>query len=129
MSADQSPAAQNFGEYFRSKRVLLGLTLRAFCERFGLDPAYISRLENGIIAPPQDKEKLTALAQALRIKEESSDRITFFDLAFLSKGKIPQDIIDDRRSAGYLPLLFRTARGQRLSRKKLEELIRLVNKK
>ena len=127
MGKSQVPLNQNFGEFFRKKRVDAGLTLRSFCERFGLDPAYISRIETDILTPPQDKDKLIALAKALGIKQDSSDWIAFFDLAYIAKGKLPEDILKDKKSIKYLPLLFRTARGQRLSKKKLQELVNLIN--
>ncbi len=126
MNKDQD-IIKSFGEYFRQKRVEAGLTLRNFCERFGFDPAYISRIETDILPPPQGKEKLSALAKALGIKDESMDRVNFFDLAYISKGRVPEDILKDKRSMKYLPLLFRTARGQRLSKKKLQELVDLIN--
>lgn len=116
-----------FGEFFRQKRVRLGLTLRTFCERFGLDPAYISRLETGNLNPPKNKDKLSSLAHALNMQEGSTDWVNFFDQAYLAKGEIPQDILIDKRSSQYLPLLFRTARGKKLSKKKLQELIKLIN--
>ncbi len=123
----QTFSNMNFGEFFRQKRVNSGLTLRTFCERFGLDPAYISRLETGNLNPPKDRDKLSSLAQALNIREESTDWVNFFDQAYLAKGEIPQDILEDKKSSKYLPLLFRTARGKKLSKKKLQELIKLIN--
>lgn len=128
MNKSQDTITQNFGDFFREKRVQAGFTLRSFCARFGLDPAYISRIERELLTPPEDKEKLEGLAKALGIKEESVDWVNFFDLAYLSKGRIPQDILDHKKSAQYLPLLFRTARGERLSREKVEELVDLINK-
>lgn len=127
MNKSQALLTQNFGEFFRQKRINAGFTLRSFCERFGLDPAYISRIETDILTPPQDKDKLSALAKALGISEGSSSWIDFFDLAYIAKGKLPEDILKDKKSIKYLPLLFRTARGQRLSKKKLQELVELIN--
>lgn len=121
--------SQTFGECFRQKRVKAGFTLRSFCARFGFDPAYISRIERDLLPPPEDKDKLEGFAKALDIKEGSSRWVDFFDRAYLSKGKVPQDILDDRKSMKYLPLLFRTARGERLSKKKLKALVELLNKK
>lgn len=129
MNKSQDTITQNFGDLFREKRVHAGFTLRSFCARFGLDPAYISRIERGLLTPPEDKEKLKGLARALGVKEGSTDWINFFDLAYLSKGRVPQDILDDKRSANFLPLLFRTARGERLSKEKVEELVDLINEK
>lgn len=129
MKISQDINIQNFGDFFREKRVEAGFTLRSFCSRFGFDPAYISRIERGLLTPPEDKEKLEGLAKALGIKEGSTDWVNFFDQAYISKGKVPLDILEDKRSANFLPLLFRTARGQRLSKKKVEELVHLINRK
>lgn len=128
MNKSQDRNTQKFGDFFREKRVQAGFTLRSFCSRFGLDPAYISRIETGLLTPPEDKEKLEGLAKALGIKQESVEWVNFFDLAYLSKGRVPQDILDNKKSANYLPLLFRTARGGRLSKEKVEELVDLINK-
>jgi len=127
MNKSQAPFNQTFGEFFRQKRISLGLTLRTFCERFGYDPAYISRIERDLLSSPEDKEKIEAFAKALGIKEGTTDWVTFFDLAYISKGKIPSDIVTKKEVAEHLPLLFRTIRGKRLSRKKIEELVRLLN--
>lgn len=128
MTKSQAAPIQTFGELFRQNRIALGLTLRSFCERFGYDPAYISRIERDILAPPEDKEKIQAFAKALNIKEGKPDWVTFFDLAYIAKGKIPSDITAKDESLKHLPLLFRTMRGEKLSLKKLQQLIRLLNK-
>lgn len=127
MTKSKISADQNFGEFFRSKRIDAKFTLRNFCNRFGLDPGYISRIETNTLTPPKDKDKLSALAKALGIKDASTDWITFFDLAYIAKGKLPEDILASKKAPKFLPLLFRTARGQRLSKKKLQELVDLIN--
>jgi transcriptional regulator with XRE-family HTH domain len=127
MEKSQDNKQLTFGEFFRLKRIETGLTLRSFCERFGYDPANISRLERDILPPPEDKDKLEALANALYIKKETKDWVEFFDLAYLSKGKIPADISSRKEINQYLPLLFRTIRGKRLSKEKLQKLIKLLN--
>ena len=116
-----------FGEFFRLSRIAVGFTLRSFCERFGYDPANISRLERDLLPPPEDKNKLEALANALSIKKETKKWVEFFDLAYLSKGKIPMDISSQKEINQYLPLLFRTVRGKKLSKDKLQKLIKLLN--
>jgi len=127
MAESQDATAQTFGEFFRQRRVATGLTLRSFCNRFGFDPAYISRVETDLLAPPSDKDKLSALAKALGITQDSMAWVDFFDLAYLAKGRVPVDILADKKSQRFLPLLFRTVRGQRLSKKKLQELVNLIN--
>ncbi len=116
-----------FGTLFRNKRVSLGFTLRSFCEKFNYDPGNISRLERNILSPSIDKRKLKGYALALKIPKDSEEWVNFFDLAHAAKGKLPEDILKDKRSVKYLPLLFRTARGKKLSTKKLEELVNLIN--
>ena len=127
MIKSQTAPGQTFGEFFRQKRVQAELTLRSFCERFGFDPAYISRIERNLLLPPEDKDKLQGLAKALKIKEASTDWVDFFDLAHIAKGKLPPDILEKQKLINYLPLFFRTARGEKLSKKKLKELIELIN--
>lgn len=127
MDRSQETAIQTFGEFFRRKRVEAGVTLRRFCDRFGLDPAYISRLERDLLPPPEDKGKLQGLAKALSIPEDSEEWVNFFDLAYIAKGRVPEDVLKRPKSIKYLPLLFRTARGERLSKKRLKELINLIN--
>ncbi|MBI2337573.1 helix-turn-helix transcriptional regulator [Candidatus Daviesbacteria bacterium] len=128
MTKSQAPTIQTFGEFFRQKRVAIGFTLRSFCERYGYDPGNISRLERNILSPSIDKQKLEGYAVALKIPRDSEEWTIFFDLAHAAKGKIPTDILQQPNSIKYLPLLFRTARGQKLSKKKLQELVDLLNK-
>ena len=116
-----------FGEFFRNKRLLLEMTLRNFSQRYGYDPAYISRVERGVLAAPEDKGKLKAFAKALNIKEGSEEWVVFFDLAYISKGQIPADITSDKKNMEYLPLLFRTVRGKKITADKIKELTKLLN--
>ncbi|HCB23180.1 hypothetical protein A3B42_04815 [Candidatus Daviesbacteria bacterium RIFCSPLOWO2_01_FULL_38_10] len=127
MAKSQVFTVQSFGEFFRQKRVAIGFTLRSFCERYGYDPGNISRLERNILSPSIDKEKLAGYAVALKIPKDSEEWTIFFDLAHAAKGRVPEDILSNTRAPRFLPLLFRTARGQRLSKKKLQELVDLIN--
>lgn len=105
----------------------MGFTLRSFCERYSYDPGNISRLERNILSPSIDKEKLAGYATALKIPRDSEEWTLFFDLAHAAKGRVPKDILSREEASRFLPLLFRTARGQRLSKKKLQELVNLIN--
>ena len=116
-----------FGEFFRKKRVGLGFTLRSFCERFNYDPGNISRLERNVISPSIDIQKLEGYALALKIQEDSEDWVTFFDLAHLAKGKVPEDLNKSSQIFSLLPAFYRTIRGNKLSRKKIEQLIKLLS--
>lgn len=124
----QVDSPNNFGEFFRLKRIARGLTLRTFCQRFGYDPGNISRLERNILPPTLDDEKLAGYARALQIKRDSEEWVLFHDLAHSTKGQIPEDIMQQSNVNRYLPLLFRTVRGKKLSKSQIKELIELLNK-
>ena len=128
MNKSQATSNKNFGDFFRSKRVELGFTLRAFCERYGYDPGNISRLERDILPPTLDDEKLAGYAAALKIKRDTEEWIKFHDLAHTSKGQIPTDIKNQENINDLLPAFFRTMRNKKLDRKKLEQLITLLDK-
>lgn len=128
MTKGQEISAQNFGNFFRGKRVSLGLSLRSFCERYGYDPGNISRLERNILSPSVDDEKLAGYASALKIQRDSEGWVLFHDLAHAAKGKIPSDIKDDEEVINMLPAFFRTMRNKKIDKQKLEKLIQLLKK-
>ena len=115
-----------FGEYFRRLRLDRGLTLRAYCQGKGEDPAYISRLERGLIGTPRDEAVLNRLAKSLGINEGTGEWRTFFDLADISGGRIPRRIMEDEDLVKHLPLFFRTVLGERFPDEKLDGLIAYV---
>jgi len=112
-----------FGEFFKSKRISLGYTLREFCLKYGLDPGNLSKIERGQLPPPQH-EKLMEYAKYLRIKKGSDEWYKFSDLAHSEAGTIPDDILSDAEVVEKLPVLFRTLRGEKIPNKKLDKLVR-----
>jgi len=128
MIKKQKDINQNFGDFFRLKRISLGLTLRTFCEKYHYDPGNISRLERNILPPSLDDKKLGEYVAALKIKKGSKEFLLFRDLAHIAKGQIPKEIMNQPNSDRYLPLLFRTVRGKKIGKKELERLIELLNK-
>jgi len=127
MIKSQVPTAQSFGEFFRQKRIALGFTLRSFCERYNYDPGNISRLERNILPPSIDKEKLAGYATALKIPRDSEQWTMFFDLAHTAKGRVPEDLLKSPHILSMLPAFYRTARGEKLDKKKIKQLIKLLN--
>lgn len=102
----------DFGKFFKEKRIFLKLTLREFCRRNNFDPGNISKLERGILLPTQDREKLANYSSALGLDPGSSEWDNFFDLADIANRRIPEDLTDDKRLLDALPVLFRTVRGK-----------------
>ena len=118
-----------FGEFFKAKRQALGLTLRKFCLKHKLDPGNMSRLERGLLPPPQDRDVLEKYAKCLELKAGSDDWYTFFDLADAAKGRLPAEIMEDEEVVAKLPLIFRTLREKRITDKALDALARRVRGK
>lgn len=117
-----------FGAYLKQLRQLHGQTLRAFCQKNGFDPGNYSRLERGLLPPPQSEEKLGDYARALGLKRGSDEWIELFDRAAASRGELPKDILSDAEVVDKLPVLFRTIRGSQVSWEKLDELIEKIRR-
>jgi transcriptional regulator with XRE-family HTH domain len=101
-------------------------TVREFARESGLDLAYVSRLENGVILPPKDGEKLARLADALGIIEGSEEWREFMDLAAIAKNELPEDLRDDERVAKVLPAFYRAMRDKELGEEDLQKLLELI---
>jgi transcriptional regulator with XRE-family HTH domain len=120
---DKQPSSgQTFGAFFKDRRIRLGATLRDFCMDNKLDPGNLSKMERGLLPPPQSREKLEQYAKSLGLRKGSSEWFEFFDLAAAEAGRIPEDL-QDEEVLRRLPVLFRTIRGTKLSDKQLDELI------
>lgn len=115
-----------FGELFKNRRQSLGYTLRRFCMEKSLDPGNISRMERGLLPPPQKSDKLEEYASYLEIPRGSDEWYEFFDLAHIASSKIPADLMEDEELVRKLPVLFRTVRD--LDDEKLDALIELIRR-
>ena len=118
----------NFEDLFSAKRKALGKTLREFCRENGFDAGNISKIERGILTPPQSKEKRLQYASALGIKEGSDDWLEFCDLATISAGKIPTGIVSDKELMAEVPILFRSIRKEGVEKAKIQELLKALKK-
>ena len=118
--------ARAFGEAFRARRRELGLTLREFCRRTGLDPGNVSRLERGRLAPPADRAKLEEYARHLDLDEGSGAWTEFVDLGQVCAGAIPDEVMDDEALVKKLPLVFRTCSGRAPTRRQVERLVEIL---
>ncbi len=119
-------AANLFGNFFNKKRRDAGLTLREFCRINGFDPGNISKIERGLLPPPQSRDRRLEYARALGIKEGTDEWLEFCDLASTSIGKIPLDIASDTEVMNALPVLFRSIRGKNVEKEDLENLIKSI---
>ncbi len=118
----------SFGELFTVKRKELRKTLREFCRENGFDAGNISKLERGILTPPQSKEKRLQYATALGIKEGTDDWLEFCDLSRISAGKIPQSIVENEELMNEVPILFRSIQKGGIESERVQALISALKK-
>lgn len=116
---------KTFGEFFKEKRIALGLTLRQFCEQCHIDAGNMSKIERGILPPPKSEELLKKYAALLNLKEGTDDWYLFFDSAAADSGRLPKELME-KDILARMPVFFRTIRGKKLSKDKLDKLIKLI---
>jgi transcriptional regulator with XRE-family HTH domain len=110
----------SFANFIREKRVAAELTLREFCRLTGIDASNWSKIERGLLTPPQSKNVLDEIAKVLKIKTGSEDYKEMLDMAALSA--IPDGLIESE-ILEQLPVFFRTVRGEKPSEEELKTLI------
>ena len=117
-----------FGELVKELRLKRGFGLREFCRKFEHDPGNWSKVERGLIYPPEDTKQLEIWAEQLGIEKKSKEWFDFFDFASLTKGKIPDEMLNKKEVLDSLPIFFKTARGQKPTKEELEKLLAIINR-
>ena len=117
-----------FGEFLKRKRLERRMTLRAFCEGAGVDPANYSKLERGILSPPQDPQKLAVYERALGIPSKGEESRELRRLAALDRGELPPAVLADKELVGKLPVLFRRLEGDPIDDRMLDDLIETLRR-
>ena len=100
-----------FGPHVYKLRMEQRISLRDFSIKSKSDPGNISRMERGLVPPPQSVAILKRFAVALGVPTKGDEWHQFSDLAFADKGIIPPDLMDDR-IVSFLPAFYSTARGK-----------------
>ena len=117
-----------FGEFIKERRIAKGISLREFCKRLEIDASNWSKVERGVLAPPQDEERLKDIARALDIKFRSALWKEMKDKANIDAGIIPEDILSDEKVLNSLPIFFRTIRSEKPTPEDLDKLINMIKK-
>jgi transcriptional regulator with XRE-family HTH domain len=116
---------QKFGEYVKDRRIAAGVTLRSFCREAGIDPSNWSKIERGVLAPPDDQEMTGRIAGLLVLN--ATEQLELEDLASIARGQIPADLKDEEILTK-MPAFFRAIRGQEYTREDFEKLMSGVKK-
>ena len=109
-----------FGDYAKDKRIAAGLTLRSFCRDAAIDPSNWSKIERGILPPPDEADFLARGAGALAL--ENGEKAEWADLAAIARGQIPADLKEEDLLAK-MPAFFRAIRGQEYTPEDFEKLL------
>ena len=117
-----------FGEFIKERRINKGISLREFCKRVEIDASNWSKVERGLLAPPQDEERLRKIARVLDIKFGSALWKEMKDKANIDAGIIPNDILSDEKVLNSLPMFFRTIRSEKPTPEDLDKLIAMIRK-
>jgi len=117
-----------FGEFIKKIRAEKRLGLREFCIAADCDPSNWSKIERGVLPPPQDNETLQKIAAALNIEENGEEWNKLVDFAAVSAGKIPEYIMEDGELLKQLPVFFRTVTGKKPTRDELIKLAEILKK-
>ncbi len=112
----------SFGAYVRRLRAARRVTLRHFSESLGMDPGNYSKMERGLLAPPQDP-KLRTFERVLDLAPDGPEARELRRLAALDRGELPPAVLSDQELMGKLPALFRTLEGDPVDDALLQDLI------
>jgi transcriptional regulator with XRE-family HTH domain len=117
-----------FGEFIKARRIAKSISLREFCKPIEMDASNWSKVERGLLAPPQDEKKLRKIARGLDIKIGSPLWKEMKDKANIDAGIIPEDILSDEKVLNSLPIFFRTVRSEKPTPEDLDKLINMIRK-
>ncbi len=118
---------QKFGQKLKELRIDRGLTLRKMCEKVDYDPSNWSKIERGRIPPPSNDKILNKWAEALELTN-TVEVEKFISDAQVAQGLIPSDIMKEEDITNYLPAFFRSIKEEKMTKKDIEELIKLIKK-
>ena len=91
-----------------------------------MDASNWSKIERGLLSPPQDEEKLRRIGELIGIEQGSDEWQAMKDLSRIGAQMLPEDIATDRRIVNALPLFFRTVRSDKPTAEELDRLIELI---
>jgi len=117
---------KKFGELLKDLRMKRDFSLRDICKKVNYDPSNWSKIERGLISPPNDETTLSRWTSALGLRGDSAEYYNFIDLANIAQGIIPDYIMQEKDLVLALPAFFRTVRNEKPTKKEIDGLINLI---
>lgn len=118
-----------FGEFVRQLRLAVGLSLRDFCNKAGLDPSNWSKVERDRITLTAERRKLDEISLLLNINNDKTQLTKFYDLAYIAQREIPEEVYNDEEVLGALPVFFRMGMGQKPTKEELQNIIEMLKRR
>lgn len=110
-----------FGPYLKQLRLERRITLRDFAKRSRQDVGYLSRVERGVITPPQHPEALENIAEALEIESGGPQWANLVDYSAVDNANVPDDLMRRKPVTDILPFCF--AKFRNMSDENLQKFI------
>jgi transcriptional regulator with XRE-family HTH domain len=117
-----------FGEYVKERRLALRLTLRRFAGLIKMDAANYSKIERGVLEPPEPGPRLDLFRSALQLVPGSTEDRQLVRLAELGKNRIPEALRQNQVVMAGLPVLFQSLEEAELTEDKFNELVEFLRK-
>jgi transcriptional regulator with XRE-family HTH domain len=117
-----------FGQFIKNLRIEREIGLREFCRLLSIDASNWSKVERGVLPPPQDEKKLKKIATVLGIDADTDKFTELKDMASIDSGIIPKDLLSDKETLNSLPMFFRTVRSEKPTAEELSKLIERIRK-
>jgi len=123
-------ADRYFGTYLKKIRLEKGFGLRKFAKAIDILPSNLCHIETGRQSPPRSAEWLREVLKVLGIKEGAQEWNKLFELQ-AKRGEIPSDVKDyliQKNALDAVPLMARTIKNKKLTRKQIEQIIDDIKK-
>ncbi len=123
-------ADRYFGTYLKKIRLQKGFGLRRFAKAINMLPSNLCHIETGRQSVPKSVEWLKGVLKVLGIKEGSEEWGKFFELQ-AKRGEIPADVKEyliQKNALDAVPLMARTIKNKKLTRKQIEKIIDDIKK-
>jgi hypothetical protein len=102
---------ERFSDIFKRYRVKKNPGLTSWCREHSLDQGNHSKLERGIMPPPQNFARLHEYIEIFEIEEFSDDWHNFLNLALIENLKLPLEHKPDRNLAYLISIFFTHLQG------------------
>lgn len=113
---------KTFGDFIKSKRLALDLSLREFASEIGMQPSNYCNVEAGVLGPPRG-EQLERIGKALGLKKGTPDYAEFHDLAAKGRDGIPADVEQLIKENDLIPAMLRTVEYEKVTKEQLRGII------